>query len=52
MTISRLSEKTEISSIYVERIEAGEFGNLPGRSYVGGFTRSFCLALDLDHEGI
>jgi cytoskeletal protein RodZ len=47
-TVMELSEKTKISQRYIEHIEAGEFDKLHGRSYVIGYTRTICNALQID----
>lgn len=52
MTVARLADKTRVSSRYIEHIEAGEFGKLPGRSHVIGFTRLICTALELDQAEV
>ena len=52
LSVALLSAKTRVSSRYIEHIEAGEFNKLPGRSYVIGFTRLICNALDLDHADL
>lgn len=50
MSVAKLSARTAISVRFIEYIEAGEFGRIPGRTYVLGFTRSICRELDLDPE--
>ena len=52
MTVAKLSAKTAISARFIDYIEAGEFGKLPGRSHVLGFTRSICRELALDAEEV
>ena len=50
MSVAKLSARTAISVRFIEYIEAGEFGRIPGRTYVLGFTRSICRELDLAPE--
>ncbi|MEY4160711.1 MAG: hypothetical protein RLZZ136_1332 [Pseudomonadota bacterium] len=52
MSVARLSDRTKVSSRYIEHIEAGDFDKLPGRSYVIGFTRLICTALELEQADV
>lgn len=50
MSTLKVSQITRIPERYVQCIEAGDFGSLPGKTFVFGFTRTICglLALEAD----
>lgn len=46
----RVAQITRIPERYVRCIEAGEFADLPGKTFVFGFTRTICVLLELDAD--
>jgi cytoskeleton protein RodZ len=49
-TIDAVADQLRIRPAYIEALEAGEFGRIPGRPYVVGFLRSYGAHLGLDGE--
>ena len=52
LDISQVAAETRIPQRHLENIEAGEYGNLPSRTYAIGFARSYARMLDLDERPI
>lgn len=50
MSTLKVSQITRIPERYVQCIEAGDFGSLPGKTFVFGFTRTICALLALDAD--
>jgi cytoskeleton protein RodZ len=49
-TVDAVADQLRIRPAYIEALEAGEFGRIPGRPYVVGFLRSYGAHLGLDGE--
>lgn len=52
LTLENIASKTRIPLRHLEAIEAGDFANLPARTYAVGFTRSYAKALGMDQAAI
>ena len=52
MSIEQLAAKTRIPERHLATVEAGDFANLPGRSYAIGFSRTYAKAVGLDGKQI
>lgn len=52
LTLEQLAAETRISLRHLEHIEAGEFEDLPGRTYALGFTKTFAKTVGLDPSRI
>ncbi len=52
LTLANIASKTRIPLRHLEAIEAGDFANLPGRTYAVGFARSYAKALGIDEGAI
>ncbi len=52
LSIKDVAEQTRISTRHIEHIEAGEFGELPGRTYAFGFARSIAKVVELDENDV
>lgn len=52
LSVADIAGKTRISQHQIRNIEAGDFGKLPGRTYIIGFARNIAKALGLDQEEI
>ena len=52
LDLSQVAAETRIPQRHLENIEAGEYGNLPSRTYAIGFARSYARMLDLDERSI
>ena len=52
MQISEVAHLLRISKHYLKDIEAGDFGNLPGTTYVSGYLRTYAKAVGLDPKQI
>ncbi len=50
LLLSEVSERLRIRVAYLEAIEAGRFGDLPGRIYAIGFLRSYAEFLGADGD--
>ena len=50
LLLSEISERLRIRVAYLEAIEAGRFGDLPGRIYAIGFLRSYAEFLGADGD--
>lgn len=50
LSTRRVSQITRIPERYVRCIEAGDFAELPGKTFVFGFTRTICVLLELDAD--
>lgn len=48
MQISEVAHLLRISKHYLKDIEAGDFGKLPGTTYVSGYLRTYAKAVGLD----
>lgn len=48
LTLDQVAQETRISRRYLVNIEAGEFAELPGRTYAIGFSKSYAKAVGLD----
>ncbi len=51
-SLEQVSAETRISERHLEQIEAGEFADLPGRTYAFGFSRSYAREVGLDADAI
>ena len=52
LSVKDVAEQTRISQSNIEKIEAGDFAALPGRTYAMGFARSFAKVVELDQNDI
>lgn len=52
LTIQQVAAQTRISARHIEMIEAERFGEMPGRTYAIGFSRSYAKLLELDEGRI
>ncbi|GAA4050964.1 helix-turn-helix domain-containing protein [Parerythrobacter jejuensis] len=52
LTLEQVSAKTRIPQRHIETIEAGDFANLPARTYAVGFSRTYAKVLGLDQKEI
>ncbi|RJY10255.1 DUF4115 domain-containing protein [Aurantiacibacter aquimixticola] len=52
LTLDQVASETRISKRHIERIEAGEFHELPGRTYAVGFSRTLARAVGLDEGDV
>lgn len=52
LTIKDVADQTRISTRHIEHIEAGEFGELPGRTYAIGFARNIAKVVELDQNDV
>lgn len=52
LSLEQVASETRISRRHLEHIEAGEFDQLPGRTYAIGFTRTFAKTVGLDPDEI
>ena len=50
LTIDQVASETRIARRHLENIEAGNFDDLPGRTYAVGFTRTYAKTLGVDEE--
>ncbi len=50
LTIKDIEKGTSIRSLYIEAIEKGEYGTLPGMVYAKGFVRNYANFLKLDAD--
>lgn len=48
----QLAAETRISSRHIENIEAGNFADLPGRTYAVGFSRTLAKSVGLDQNDV
>ena len=52
LTVKDIEAGTSIRALYIESIEKGEYGVLPGEVYTKGFIRNYAGYLKLDVETI
>lgn len=52
LSLAQVAERTRITQRHLALIEAGELGQLPGRTYAIGFSRSFARVVGLDEGKI
>ena len=52
LSIKDVADQTRISTRYIEHIEAGEFGELPGRTYAIGFACNVAKVVELDQKDV
>ena len=52
LSIKDVADQTRISTRYIEHIEAGEFGELPGRTYAIGFACNVAKVVELDQNDV
>ena len=52
LSVEQLAEKTRIAQRHIELIEAGNFDELPARTYAFGFSRTFARVVGLDENAI
>jgi cytoskeleton protein RodZ len=52
LTLAQVAERTRITQRHLALIEAGDFAQLPGRTYAIGFSRSFARVVGLDEAKI
>ncbi|MCH2486853.1 MAG: DUF4115 domain-containing protein [Erythrobacter sp.] len=52
LDLSQVAAETRIPQRHLESIEAGEYGNLPSRTYAIGFARSYARMLEMDERPI
>jgi cytoskeletal protein RodZ len=50
LTLEQVAAQTRIPQRHLVAIEAGDFANLPGRTYAVGFTRTYAKMLGFDQE--
>ena len=50
MELREAADVLRIRAVYLEALEDGRFGDLPGTTYVAGFLRTYGDALGLDGE--
>ena len=51
-SVPDVAETLRIRRIFIEAMEDGRFGDLPGATYAHGFVRSYAELLDLDAEDL
>ena len=52
VSLSEISATTKIRASYLEAIENGDFGELPGGLYTKSYIRQYAKAIDLDEAAI
>ena len=52
LSLDQISSRTRIPERHLIKIEAGDFANLPGRTYAVGFARTYAKVLGLDQADI
>lgn len=52
LTLTAVSESTKIATRYLEAIEQGQFGKLPGGVYSVSYIRQYAQAIDFDAEDL
>lgn len=52
LSINDVAEQTRISTRHIEHIEAGEFNELPARTYAFGFARNIAKVVQLDQADV
>ncbi|MXO66614.1 helix-turn-helix domain-containing protein [Altericroceibacterium endophyticum] len=52
LSVDEVAQETKIPRRHIRHIEAGEFNELPARTYAVGFSRTYAKLLDLDPEEI
>ena len=52
LTIQDIAKGTSIRALYIEAIENGEYGQLPGTVYAKGFIRNYANFLKLDADAV
>lgn len=52
LSLEEVGEKTKIKISYLEAIEEGSWGKLPGEVYLRGFLRTYSTLLGLDGQRI
>lgn len=52
ISLVEVSEHTKVGKRYLEALENGEYGLLPGESYIRGFLRAYAKYLELDDEAL
>ena len=52
LSLEQIAAKTRIPPRHIESIEAGDFANLPARTYAVGFARTYAKVLGLDEKEI
>jgi cytoskeletal protein RodZ len=52
VTLAQIAADTHISLRYLQSLEEGRYGDLPGGMYNRAFLRAYCESLDLDHQDI
>ncbi len=52
LTVAQLAAQTRIGVRQLEKIEAGEFHDLPGRAYAIGFAKTYAKAVGLDQGDV
>jgi len=52
LSAQEVARKTRISARHIESIEAGDFGELPGRIYAIGFAKSYAKVVGLDQHDV
>jgi len=52
LTIQDIAKGTSIRALYIEAIEKGEYGQLPGTVYAKGFIRNYANFLKLDADDV
>jgi cytoskeletal protein RodZ len=52
LTFKDVENETSIRSLYIESIEKGDYGALPGAVYTKGFIRNYATMLGLDSDAV
>lgn len=52
LTIQDIAKGTSIRALYIEAIEKGEYGQLPGTVYAKGFIRNYANFLKIDADAV
>lgn len=52
LTLEHIASQTRIPMRHLQAIEAGDFANLPARTYAVGFARSYAKAVGVDQHAI
>ncbi|MCR5757160.1 MAG: DUF4115 domain-containing protein [Selenomonas sp.] len=52
LTIQDIAKGTSIRALYIEAIEKGEYGQLPGTVYAKGFIRNYANFLKVDADAV
>ena len=52
LSLEQVASETRIPQRHLVAIEAGDFGQLPGRTYAVGFSRTYAKTVGLDQDDV